>query len=52
MQGYFLQLYHGFTLCCYSVAKSCGLFVTPWPAEKPGFPVLHHLPEFAQIHVP
>ena len=26
------------------------LFATPW-SSMPGFPVLHHLPEFAQIHV-
>ena len=26
------------------------LFATPWTAA-PGFPVLHHLPELAQIHV-
>ena len=26
------------------------LFATPW-TNPPGFPVLHHLPEFAQIHV-
>ena len=23
------------------------LFVTLWPAGTPGFPILHHLPEFA-----
>jgi len=27
------------------------VFVTPWTASMPGFPVLHCLPEFAQIHV-
>ena len=27
------------------------LFVTPWTAAWPGFPVLHHLPKLAQIHV-
>ena len=32
------------------------LFATPWTAcwrglHTPGFPVLHHLPEFAQTHV-
>ena len=32
--------------CC-SVAKLC-LFATPWTAARQGFPVLHHLPEFAQ----
>ena len=24
---------------------------TPWTTSMPGFPVLHHLPEFAQTHV-
>ena len=27
------------------------LFVTPWTAGTPGFPVHHQLPELAQIHV-
>ena len=27
------------------------LLVTPWTAAWQAFPVLHHLPEFAQIHV-
>ena len=27
------------------------LFSTPWDCSIPGFPVLHHLPEFAQTHV-
>ena len=27
------------------------LFVTPMDSTIPGFPVLHHFPEFAQIHV-
>ena len=27
------------------------LFVTPRTARRPGFPVLHHLPELAQTHV-
>ena len=27
------------------------LFVTPWTAAMQGFPVLHYLPEFAEIHV-
>ena len=31
---------------------SCArLFVTPWTATTPGFPVLHYLLKFAQIHV-
>ena len=27
------------------------LFVTPMNCSTPGFPVLHHLPEFSQTHV-
>ena len=27
------------------------LFVTLWVCSVPGFPVLHHLPEFAQTRV-
>ena len=26
------------------------LFVTPWTAARPGFPVLHYFPEFSQTH--
>ena len=31
--------------------SSVWFFATPWTAAWPGFPVLHHLPEFAQTHV-
>ena len=34
-----------------SVAKSCPTLCDSMDCSKPGFPVLHHLPEFAQIHV-
>ena len=27
------------------------LFAAPWTCSMPGFPVLHHLPEFAQTHI-
>ena len=27
------------------------MFTTQWTAAPPGFPVPHHLPEFAQVHV-
>ena len=39
--------------CCYccSVAKSCPTLCDPVDCSTPGFPVLHHLPEFDQIHV-
>ena len=38
-----------FICCCCSVAKSCPI-ATPWAVACQA--VLHHLPEFAQIHVP
>ena len=38
-------------LCCCSVAKSCLILCDPKNCSTPGFPVLHHLPEFAQTHV-
>ena len=35
-----------------AVQFSCvWLFVTPMNCSTPGFPVLHYLPEFAQIHI-
>ena len=36
--------------CC-SVAKSCSTLCNPMNCSTPGFPVLHHLGEFAQTHV-
>ena len=36
--------------CCCSVAKYCLTLCDPMDWSTPGFPVLHHLPEFAQIH--
>ena len=38
-------------ICCYSVAKSCSTLCNPMDCSMPGFPVLHYLPEFAQILV-
>ena len=38
-------------LCCCSVAQSCLTLCDPMDCGTPGFPVLHHLPEFAQIRV-
>ena len=35
----------------YSVAKSCPALCNPMDCSTPGFPVLHHLPGFAQTHV-
>ena len=36
--------------CC-SVTKLCPTLCNPMNCSTPGFPVLHYLPEFAQIHV-
>ena len=39
--------------CCCSclVTKSCPTLCDTMDCRTPGFPVLHHLPEFAQVHV-
>ena len=37
-------------LCCYSVPKSSPTLCDPMDCEMLGFPVLHYLPDFAQIH--
>ena len=37
--------------CCCSVAKLCPDLWDPMNCSIPVFPVLHYLPEFAQIHV-
>ena len=34
-----------------SVAQLCLTFCNPMDCSMPGFPVHHHLPELAQIHV-
>ena len=34
-----------------SIAQSCLILCDPTDCSTPGFPVLHYLPEFAQIHV-
>ena len=36
--------------CC-SLAQSCPTLCDPMDYSTPGFPVLHHLPEFAWTHV-
>ena len=38
-------------LSCCSVALSCASLCDPMECSMPGFSVLHHLPQFAQIHV-
>ena len=40
-----------FILLMLSVTKSCLPLHDPMDCSMPGFPVLHHLPEFAQVHV-
>ena len=37
--------------CCCSVPQSCLTLCHPIDYSTPGFPVLHHLPEFVQTHV-
>ena len=37
--------------CCCSVAQSCWTLCDPMDCRTPGFPVLHYVLEFAQIHV-
>ena len=37
--------------CCSSVAKSCRALCHPEDCSTPGFPDLHHLPQFAQTHI-
>ena len=38
-------------LCCFPVAESWLTLCDPMDCSTPGFPILHHLPELAQIHV-
>ena len=38
------------THCCW-VTQSCSTLCSPMDCSTPGFPVLHYLQEFAQIHV-
>ena len=42
---------HFFSSCCCSVTKLCLILRQPVDCSTPGFPVPHHLSEFAQIHV-
>ena len=38
--------------CCFVVhSLLCPTLCNPMDCSTPGFPVLHHLPEFAQVHV-
>ena len=45
------ETYEGPVCYCSSVAKSCPTLCDPTVRSTPGFPVLHCLLEFAQIHV-
>ena len=40
-----------FPSCCCSVSMSCLTLCSPMGCSTPGFPVLHHLPKFAQTYV-
>ena len=39
-----------FLFSCCSVTQLCPTFCDPMDCSTPGFPLLHHLPEFAQTH--
>ena len=39
------------TYCCCSITQSCPTLCYPMNCSRQGFPVLHHLPEFAQTHM-
>ena len=41
----------GINYCCCSVAQLCLSLCDSMDCSTPGFPVLHYLPEFVQIHV-
>ena len=44
-------VFMGQKYCCCSVAQSCLILCDPMDCSTPGFPVLHHLLELAQIHI-
>ena len=50
LNSYYLIMWHCIDYCC-SVAQLCLTLLDPMDCSTPGFPVLHHLPEFAQTHV-
>ena len=48
----FFFFFFRFHICSYClVAQLCLTLCNPMDYSTPGFPVLHHLPEFAQTHV-
>ena len=50
-QGLFHLFRSSIAFCCCSVPKSCLTLCDTTDCSTPGFPVLHSLLEFAQIHV-
>ena len=46
-----VHIYNGILVLFFSVAQLCLTLCDPVACSTPGFPVLHHLPELAQIHV-
>ena len=38
-----------FFFYCFSVAQSCPTLFNPMDCSRPGFPVLHHLPELPKL---
>ena len=50
---FFLPLSHQGSpkMCVCAVAKSCLTLCDPMNCSTPGFPALHHLLEFAQVHI-
>ena len=48
--GVILLLLRNLSFCC-SVAQSYPTLRDPMDCSTPDFPVLHHLPELAQIHI-
>ena len=46
----FLNYWDNFIIICCSVAQLCLTLWDPKDCSTPGFPVLHHLAEFAQTH--
>ena len=47
----FLYCKTNMVLHCCLVMKLCQTLCDPMDCRMPGFPVLHHIPEFAQAHV-
>ena len=47
--GHMLDSGFKWCLCCCSAAQSCPTLCDPMDCSTPGFPLLDHLPEFAQL---